>query len=82
MHFLASAMRPGKPLAFGAIEGIPFVLACRAIQYPRWFLFEQFRPSLPFKMQGIKKLFARRQKPSALRKFRKSAGLQNILFAP
>jgi len=37
MHFWQVAMRPGKPLAFGAIEGIP-CLACRAIPYPRWFL--------------------------------------------
>jgi len=59
MRFWQVAMRPGKPLAFGAIEGVPlFGLPGNPVS--AMVSFEQFvRPAL-LKMLGNKKSSARR----------------------
>src|SRR5208283_1284198 len=56
MHFWQVAMRPGKPLAFGAIEGVPlFGLPGNPVS--AMVSFEQFVRPFLLKMQGHKKIF-------------------------
>jgi molybdopterin molybdotransferase len=80
MHFWQVAMRPGKPLAFGAIEGIPlFGLPGNPVS--AMVSFEQFvRPSL-LKMQGHTKLFRQTAKAICADEFQKSAGFKHFVRA-
>jgi molybdopterin molybdotransferase len=80
MHFWQVAMRPGKPLAFGAIEGIPlFGLPGNPVS--AMVSFEQFvRPSL-LKMQGHKKIFRQTAKAVCDQEVQKSAGFKHFIRA-
>ncbi len=80
MHFWQVAMRPGKPLAFGAIEGIPlFGLPGNPVS--AMVSFEQFvRPSL-LKMQGHKKIFRQTIKAVCDDEFQKSPGFRHFIRA-
>jgi molybdopterin molybdotransferase len=80
MHFWQVAMRPGKPLAFGAIEGIPlFGLPGNPVS--AMISFEQFvRPSL-LKMQGHKKIFRQTAKAVCAQEIQKSAGFKHFVRA-
>ena len=80
MHFWQVAMRPGKPLAFGAIEGIPlFGLPGNPVS--AMVSFEQFvRPSL-LKMQGQTKIFRQTAKAICVDEFQKSAGFKHFVRA-
>ena len=80
MHFWQVAMRPGKPLAFGAIEGIPlFGLPGNPVS--AMVSFEQFvRPSL-LKMQGHKKIFRQTIKAVSAQEIQKSAGFRHFIRA-
>lgn len=80
MHFWQVAMRPGKPLAFGAIEGVPlFGLPGNPVSV--MVSFEQFvRPSL-LKMLGHKKIFRRTIKAICTDGFEKKAGFRHFIRA-
>ena len=80
MHFWQVAMRPGKPLAFGAIESVPlFGLPGNPVS--AMVSFEQFvRPSL-LKMQGHKKIFRQTAKAVCAQEIRKSAGFKHFIRA-
>ena len=80
MHFWQVAMRPGKPLAFGAIEGVPlFGLPGNPVS--AMVSFEQFvRPSL-LKMQGHKKIFRQTAKAVCAQEVQKSAGFKHFIRA-
>jgi molybdopterin molybdotransferase len=80
MHFWQVAMRPGKPLAFGAIENVPlFGLPGNPVS--AMVSFEQFvRPSL-LKMQGHKKLFRQTAKAVCAQEVQKSAGFKHFIRA-
>jgi molybdopterin molybdotransferase len=80
MHFWQVAMRPGKPLAFGTIEGIPlFGLPGNPVS--AMVSFEQFvRPSL-LKMQGHKKIFRQTAKAVCDQDVQKSAGFKHFIRA-
>jgi len=80
MHFWQVAMRPGKPLAFGAIEGVPlFGLPGNPVS--AMVSFEQFvRPSL-LKMQGQTKIFRQTAKAICVDEFQKSAGFKHFVRA-
>lgn len=80
MHFWQVAMRPGKPLAFGAIEGVPlFGLPGNPVSV--MVSFEQFvRPSL-LKMQGRTNLFRPTIKATSAQEIRKKAGLKHFIRA-
>jgi len=80
MHFWQVAMRPGKPLAFGTIEGIPlFGLPGNPVS--AMVSFEQFvRPSL-LKMQGHKKIFRQTAKAICAQEVQKSAGFKHFIRA-
>jgi molybdopterin molybdotransferase len=80
MHFWQVAMRPGKPLAFGAIEGIPlFGLPGNPVS--AMVSFEQFvRPSL-LKMQGQTKIFRHILKAICAEEFQKQAGFKHFIRA-
>ena len=80
MHFWQVAMRPGKPLAFGAIESVPlFGLPGNPVS--AMVSFEQFvRPSL-LKMQGHKKIFRQTIKAVCAQEIQKSAGFRHIIRA-
>jgi molybdopterin molybdotransferase len=80
MHFWQVAMRPGKPLAFGAIAGIPlFGLPGNPVS--AMVSFEQFvRPSL-LKMQGHKKIFRQTIKAVCAQEIQKSAGFRHFIRA-
>jgi molybdopterin molybdotransferase len=80
MHFWQVAMRPGKPLAFGTIEGIPlFGLPGNPVS--AMVSFEQFvRPSL-LKMQGHKKIFRQTAKAVCDQEVQKSAGFKHFIRA-
>jgi molybdopterin molybdotransferase len=80
MHFWQVAMRPGKPLAFGAIEGVPlFGLPGNPVS--AMVSFEQFvRPSL-LKMQGHKKIFRQTAKAVCDQEVQKSAGFKHFIRA-
>jgi molybdopterin molybdotransferase len=80
MHFWQVAMRPGKPLAFGAIESVPlFGLPGNPVS--AMVSFEQFvRPSL-LKMQGHKKLFRQTAKAVCAQEIQKNAGFKHFIRA-
>ena len=80
MHFWQVAMRPGKPLAFGAIESVPlFGLPGNPVS--AMVSFEQFvRPSL-LKMQGHKKIFRQTAKAVCAQEIQKSAGFKHFIRA-
>ncbi|PKN37666.1 MAG: hypothetical protein CVU62_08040 [Deltaproteobacteria bacterium HGW-Deltaproteobacteria-2] len=80
MHFWQVAMRPGKPLAFGAIEGVPlFGLPGNPVS--AMVSFEQFvRPSL-LKMQGHKNIFRQTIKAVCAEDFQKQAGFKHFIRA-
>jgi len=80
MHFWQVAMRPGKPLAFGAIESVPlFGLPGNPVS--AMVSFEQFvRPSL-LKMQGHKKIFRQTIKAVCAQEIQKSAGFRHFIRA-
>lgn len=80
MHFWQVAMRPGKPLAFGAIEGVPlFGLPGNPVS--AMVSFEQFvRPSL-LKMQGHKKIFRQTVKAVCAQDLQKKAGFKHFIRA-
>jgi molybdopterin molybdotransferase len=80
MHFWQVAMRPGKPLAFGAIEGVPlFGLPGNPVS--AMVSFEQFvRPSL-LKMQGYKNIFRQTIKAICAEDFQKQAGFKHFIRA-
>jgi molybdopterin molybdotransferase len=80
MHFWQVAMRPGKPLAFGAIEGVPlFGLPGNPVS--AMVSFEQFvRPSL-LKMQGHKKIFRQMIKAVCAEEISKKAGFRHFIRA-
>ncbi|MBN1366068.1 MAG: molybdopterin molybdotransferase MoeA [Syntrophaceae bacterium] len=80
MHFWQVAMRPGKPLAFGTIEGIPlFGLPGNPVSV--MVSFEQFvRPSL-LKMQGHTKIFRQNIKAICNEEIQKKAGFKHFIRA-
>jgi molybdopterin molybdotransferase len=80
MHFWQVAMRPGKPLAFGAIEGIPlFGLPGNPVS--AMVSFEQFvRPSL-LKMQGHIKIFRQTVKAVCAKEIQKKEGFKHFMRA-
>jgi molybdopterin molybdotransferase len=80
MHFWRVAMRPGKPLAFGAIEGTPlFGLPGNPVS--AMVSFEQFvRPSL-LKMQGHSRIFRQTVKAICQEEFQKPAGFTHFIRA-
>jgi molybdopterin molybdotransferase len=80
MHFWQVAMRPGKPLAFGAIESVPlFGLPGNPVS--AMVSFEQFvRPSL-LKMQGQTKIFRQTIKAVCAQEIQKSAGFRHFIRA-
>jgi molybdopterin molybdotransferase len=80
MHFWQVAMRPGKPLAFGAIESVPlFGLPGNPVS--AMVSFEQFvRPSL-LKMQGHKKIFRQTIQAVCAQEVQKSAGFKHFIRA-
>jgi molybdopterin molybdotransferase len=80
MHFWQVAMRPGKPLAFGAIDSVPlFGLPGNPVS--AMVSFEQFvRPSL-LKMQGHKKIFRQTIKAVCAQEIQKSAGFRHFIRA-
>jgi molybdopterin molybdotransferase len=80
MHFWQVAMRPGKPLAFGAIEGVPlFGLPGNPVS--AMVSFEQFvRPSL-LKMLGHKKIYRQTIQAVCTEGFEKKAGFRHFIRA-
>jgi molybdopterin molybdotransferase len=80
MHFWQVAMRPGKPLAFGAIDGVPlFGLPGNPVSV--MVSFEQFvRPSL-LKMQGHTNIFRPLIAATSLQEIQKSAGIKHFIRA-
>jgi len=73
-------MRPGKPLAFGAIEGVPlFGLPGNPVSV--MVSFEQFvRPYL-LKMQGHSKIFRQTLRAKCASDIRKNTGVKNFIRA-
>lgn len=80
MHFWQVAMRPGKPLAFGAIKGVPlFGLPGNSVS--AMVSFEQFvRPYL-LKMQGHTKIFRQTIKALSAHEIKKKAGVKHFIRA-
>jgi len=80
MRFWQVAMRPGKPLAFGSIEGVPlFGLPGNPVS--AMVSFEQFvRPSL-LKMQGHKKIYRQTIKAVCKEEFQKQPGVKHFIRA-
>jgi len=78
MHFWQVAMRPGKPQAFGAIEGVPlFGLPGNPVS--AMVSFEQLvRPCL-LKMQGHKNIFRQTLKAICTEEIRKTAGFRHFI---
>lgn len=80
MHFWQVAMRPGKPLAFGAIEGVPlFGLPGNPVSV--MVSFEQFARPCLLKMQGYTNIFRPEMKAVSARGIRKPAGFRHFLRA-
>lgn len=80
MHFWQVAMRPGKPLAFGAIDQTPlFGLPGNPVSV--MVSFEQFvRPYL-LKMQGHTSILRQTIKALSAQEIKKGAGVKNFLRA-
>ncbi|HOW56824.1 MAG TPA: molybdopterin molybdotransferase MoeA [Smithellaceae bacterium] len=80
LHFWRVAMKPGKPLAFGEIEGVP-VLGLPGNPVSTMVSFEQFvRPCL-LKMQGHENLFRPLIKAVLMEEIRKKAGARHFIRA-
>ncbi len=80
MHFWQVAMRPGKPLAFGAIKGIP-IFGLPGNSVSAMVSFEQFvRPYL-LKMQGHTKIFRQTIKALSSQNFQKKKGVKHFIRA-
>ena len=80
MHFWQVAMKPGKPLAFGSIKGIPlFGLPGNSVS--AMVSFEQFvRPYL-LKMQGHTKIFRQAIKALSGQEIQKKKGVKHFIRA-
>ena len=80
MHFWQVAMRPGKPLAFGSIDGVPlFGLPGNPVSV--MVSFEQFvRPYL-LKMQGHVRIFRETLTAQSAQDIKKSIGVKNFIRA-
>ena len=80
MHFWQVAMRPGKPLAFGSIEGVPlFGLPGNPVSV--MVSFEQFvRPYL-LKMQGHVRIFRETITAQSAQDIKKGIGTKNFIRA-
>ncbi len=80
MHFWQVAMKPGKPLAFGAIKGIPlFGLPGNSVS--AMVSFEQFvRPYL-LKMQGHAKIFRQTMMALSSQEIQKKKGVKHFIRA-
>jgi len=80
MHFWQVAMKPGKPLAFGAIKDIPlFGLPGNSVS--AMISFEQFvRPYL-LKMQGHTKIFRQTIKALSSQEIKKKKGVKHFIRA-
>jgi molybdopterin molybdotransferase len=80
MHFWQVAMKPGKPLAFGSIKGIPtFGLPGNSVS--AMVSFEQFvRPYL-LKMQGHTKIFRQTIKALSSQEIQKKKGVKHFIRA-
>ena len=80
MHFWQVAMRPGKPLAFGAIDGVPlFGLPGNPVSV--MVSFEQFvRPYL-LKMQGHTRIFRQILTARSDQDMKKNTGVKNFMRA-
>lgn len=80
MHFWQVAMRPGKPLAYGSIDGVPlFGLPGNPVSV--MVSFEQFvRPYL-LKMQGHNRIFRPTLTAHSAQDIKKSIGFKNFIRA-
>ncbi|HPE06979.1 MAG TPA: molybdopterin molybdotransferase MoeA [Smithellaceae bacterium] len=80
MHFWQVAMRPGKPLAFGSIDGVPlFGLPGNPVSV--MVSFEQFvRPYL-LKMQGHVRIFREMLMAQSAQDIKKGIGVKNFIRA-
>ncbi len=80
MHFWQVAMRPGKPLAFGSIDGVPlFGLPGNPVSV--MVSFEQFvRPYL-LKMQGHARIFRQTLTAQSAQDIKKGIGVKNFIRA-
>lgn len=80
LHFWQVAMRPGKPLAFGTIDGIPlFGLPGNPVSV--MVSFEQFvRPAL-LKMQGHSKIYRQTIKAISSQEIKVKSGIRHIIRA-
>jgi len=80
MHFWQVAMRPGKPLAFGSIDGVPlFGLPGNPVSV--MVSFEQFvRPYL-LKMQGHVRIFRETLMAQSAQDIKKGIGVKNFIRA-
>jgi molybdopterin molybdotransferase len=80
MHFWQVAMKPGKPLAFGSIKGIP-IFGLPGNSVSAMVSFEQFvRPYL-LKMQGHTKIFRQTIKALSSQNFQKKKGVKHFIRA-
>jgi len=80
MQFWQVAMRPGKPLAFGSMEGIP-VFGLPGNPVSSMVAFEQFvRPSI-LKMMGYKNLFRRIVRATLRDNITKKKGMRHFIRA-
>jgi len=80
MHFWQVAMRPGKPLAFGSIGGVPlFGLPGNPVSV--MVAFEQFARPFLLKMQGHTRIFRQTLKAVSAQDLRKGIGVKNFIRA-
>jgi molybdopterin molybdotransferase len=80
MHFWRVAMRPGKPLAYGAIDGVPlFGLPGNPVSV--MVSFEQFVRPFLLKMQGHTRIFRQTLTAESAQDIKKSAGIKHFIRA-
>ena len=80
MHFWQVAMRPGKPLAYGAIDGVPlFGLPGNPVSV--MVSFEQFVRPFLLKMQGHARIFRQMFTAISGQDIKKSAGIKHFIRA-
>jgi molybdopterin molybdotransferase len=80
MHFWQVAMRPGKPLAYGAIDGVPlFGLPGNPVSV--MVSFEQFVRPFLLKMQGHARIFRQTFTAQSAQDIKKSAGIKHFIRA-
>ncbi len=78
MHFWQVAMRPGKPLAFGSVGGVPlFGLPGNPVSV--MVSFEQFARPYLLKMQGYTNIFRPVMKAVSASSIKKQVGLKHFL---